>query len=91
MIDPVGYLDMLMLEKHSRMVLTDSGEIQKEAFFFNIRCVTMRPETEWVETVDTGWNVLVGANYDAIIILYVTSHCRKPLRVSLGTVIQRKK
>ncbi|MFV9997587.1 MAG: non-hydrolyzing UDP-N-acetylglucosamine 2-epimerase [Arsenophonus endosymbiont of Dermacentor nuttalli] len=66
-IEPVGYLQMLWLLNNAKIVLTDSGGVQKEAFFFQKYCITMRNETEWVELVENGFNILVGANLEKII------------------------
>jgi UDP-N-acetylglucosamine 2-epimerase len=70
-IEPLGYLDLVRLSASARMILTDSGGLQKEAVWLGVPCVTLRDETEWVETVEQGWNVLAGAHTDRI-----TSHVR---------------
>lgn len=66
-IEPVDYLDMVMLEKEAAAILTDSGGVQKEAYFHRTPCITLRQETEWTETVDAGWNQLAGYKTGKII------------------------
>ena len=66
-IEPVGYFDMIMLEANARLIATDSGGVQREAYFLSKPCITLRDETEWTETVDVGWNTLVGAQPDQIL------------------------
>jgi len=69
-LEPVSFLDMMQLEESAKAIVTDSGGVQKEAFFFGVPCITMRDETEWVETVEMGGNVLAGADSNAMLAAY---------------------
>ncbi|MCQ2348783.1 MAG: UDP-N-acetylglucosamine 2-epimerase (non-hydrolyzing) [Paludibacteraceae bacterium] len=68
--EPASFFEIIRLEKHARIVMTDSGGVQKEAFFFETPCVILRPETEWVEIVEAGAGVIADANYERIIAAY---------------------
>lgn len=78
-LPPIGYLDMLSLEKHSRLIVTDSGGVQKEAFFHRVPCVTLREETEWIELVNSGWNTLVVPSDEHTVYEIVLSATKKSI------------
>jgi len=79
-IGPLSYIDMLMLEKNAKMILTDSSGVQKEAYFLKVPCITLRKKTEWMETVKDGWNILVGTDRSKII--KAVSSCRQDKKQS---------
>lgn len=76
-IDPVGYFDMIMLLKSCEMVITDSGGVQKEAFFFAKHCITLREQTEWIELVENGFNLLVGSDSNKLLEAFNTFSSKK--------------
>jgi UDP-GlcNAc3NAcA epimerase len=79
LIEPVGYYDMIMLEKNAKMIVTDSGGIQKEAYFYQVPCVTLRDETEWVELVESGWNYLITPETSSEIVQKLRNRIYQPL------------
>ena len=82
-IDPVGYLEMVWLLSNCSLVMTDSGGLQKEAFFFKKQCITLRDETEWVELISNGFNVIAGASKDNIINAYTNIKIDSNFNVNL--------
>jgi len=84
-IDPVGYLEMLWLTMHAGKVLTDSGGLQKEAYFLGRQCITIRTETEWVETLHDNWNIVTGPDPDQILRAAGSALPHAPQRQDFGT------
>jgi len=90
LLDPVSYLDMIILEQNARVILTDSGGIQKEAYFHGVPCVTLREETEWVETVSAGWNQLTGADAERMFRAFQSASPGRPIDEYGGGIAARR-
>jgi UDP-N-acetylglucosamine 2-epimerase len=88
MLEPLPYLDLLVLQKNARVVLTDSGGIQKEACWFGVPCVTLRDQTEWVETVELGWNQLAGAETHRILEAFGKVSRGKAVALETGAAVR---
>ena len=88
--DPVGYLDFIKLESSSMKMITDSGGIQKEAYMLKKPCITIRPETEWIETVKEGWNVLVDVDSDEFVNLIESFNPKQVRRDIFGINVAQK-
>ena len=84
LIDPLSYLDFIKLERHAKKILTDSGGMQKEAYILKVPCITLRDRTEWIETVEDGWNVLTGRDEEKIINAVKTFNPKKKQRNVYG-------
>jgi UDP-N-acetylglucosamine 2-epimerase len=82
--EPVGYLDMLILEQNASRIFTDSGGVQKEAYFFGVPCITLRDQTEWMETVVDGMNTVTGAIKERIIEVNKVTHKPQSTLVAYG-------
>ncbi len=76
-IEPVGYFDMIVLEKSCELIVTDSGGVQKEAYFFGKHCITLREQTEWTELVENGFNILVGSDVEKLLQAFATFQNKK--------------
>lgn len=85
-VEPLGYLDLVAALQHARAVVTDSGGLQKEAYWLGVPCVTLRDETEWTETVASGWNVLADADADRIAAAVRAAHRPDVARDAYGVV-----
>jgi UDP-GlcNAc3NAcA epimerase len=90
-IPPVSYEEMLCLEQNAKVILTDSGGVQKEAYWLGVPCITLRDETEWIETVQNGWNIIVGSNSDFILdaIRNSSTGKKRPLLYGSGNTAEK--